>query len=577
MKDWRIVWALAVSMLAPVPAACIRDADLIIHHAKIYTSDKSNLRASALAVKDRLIMKIGTDRVVLALKGPKTRVIDARGKVLVPGLVDNHAHPLFVGAFQKATVDIFELKTKQDVIQNLAAFLQEHPEMPYLIGFSWHYQSPITVSDLDAVSREIPIVIWAYDAEGGSANSLALQLLLEDPGEYRKLGGQYNEQGRPTGQFIYFHQFNPFKSFKPWFVAQRRWEKVMELALAGMDEMLTEALRNGVTTVNDVQIYPELMPLILEFKARGGFEKIRVRGSWNVSESCLDDEQAFIDGLEAWIKAGQEHSDEHLILGNAVKMYMDGGAGTYTAWLSESYADRPGYTSGPLWDVQKFKRVMEIFDRYDLQVQTHACGDAAVHAVIDGYAHVHRPQGPNLRHRIEHAEFFMPGDMQRMAALEIYAAMMPTHFFGDETVKRTLGKKRIPEMMPWKTMAKAGIHVSFGSDRCISNPWSPFAGILVANRRIFYDLLTNPGKHNAISVEDALYYYTYGSAEALCMEDMVGSLAVGKRADMVILTVDGLDDLVSMWTIMRTFFDYDYGVNFVEKTFVDGVAVFERE
>jgi len=389
MKDWRIVWALAVSMLAPVPAACIRDADLIIQHAKIYTSNKSIYSASAPAVKDRLIMKIGTDRVVLALKGTMTRVIDARGKVLVPGFVDNHAHPLFVGTFQKATVDIFELKTKQEVIQNLAAFLQEHTEIPQLIGFSWHYQSPITVSGLDAVSREIPIVIWAYDAEGDSANSLTLQLLLKDPGEYRKLGGQYDEQGRPTGQFIYFHQFNPLKSFKPWFVAQRRWEKVMELALVGMDAKLTEALRNGVTTMKDVQIYPE--------------------------------------------------------------------------------------------------------------------------------------------------------------------------------------------MMPWKTMAEVGIPISFGSDRCISNPWSPFAGILVANRRIFYDLFTNPGKHNAISVEDALYYYTYGSAEALCMEDMVGSLAVGKRADMVILTVDGLDDLVSLWTIMRTFFDYDYGLNFVEKTFVDGVAVFERE
>lgn len=227
---------------------------------------------------------------------------------------------------------------------------------------------------------------------------------------------------------------------------------------------MDEAVSVGVTTMDDMQFYRTFVPWVFRYRDQRVLDKVRVRGSFYVDPHDLADEGALLEGLYWW-KEQEALSDEHLTLGNSVKFYIDGTPGNRTAFLFEPYHNDPSTCGRPDWTADDFDRVVKLVDSLGLQACTHNCGDAGARRVVDSYERARRVNGErDSRHRLEHCELPLPEEQERMARGGMHAAMQPCHFFGDEVVENALGPERLQRFMPWRSLEKAGVTVSFGSD-----------------------------------------------------------------------------------------------------------------
>ncbi|MDD5668352.1 MAG: amidohydrolase family protein, partial [Actinomycetota bacterium] len=323
-----------------------------------------------------------------------------------------------------------------------------------------------------------------------------------------------------------------------------------------------------------VQFYRPFVPYVIKYRESGIFDKVRLRGSLYVDPHDLEDEGRLRDDL-AWWKDTAGESDERLTLGKSVKFYIDGTVGNRTSFFLEPYCDDPSYYGRPDWTQEDFDRVIEIADGMHLQTCTHAIGDAGIRRVIDSCERARGINGEwDSRHRLEHCEFPTPDDRERMARLGMHAAMQPTHSFGDEVVERFLGHERMQGWHPWRSLERAGVPLSFGSDWC-NSPLNPFYGLLLATTRMNYKGKTDWAPEEKIAIENAVRHWTIDSARALKMEDDIGSLEVGKRADFVIWNTSPLK--VNSWWFMLTH-EMDLGKleGFVDLTAVNGEVVYEK-
>ena len=259
-----------------------------------------------------------------------------------------------------------------------------------------------------------------------------------------------------------------------------------------------------------------------------------------------------------------------------VKFYIDGTVGNRTSFFLEPYCDDPGHFGRPDWTGEDFDRVIELVDGMRLQACTHACGDAGIRRVVDSCERARGLHGEwDSRHRLEHCEFPTPSDRERMARMDMQAAMQPAHFFGDEVAERFLGAERMQRFMPWRGLQEAGVRVSFGSDWC-NSPLNPAYGLLLASTRMNYKGKADWDPGEKISPEDAVRHWTIDSAYALKLEDEIGSLEKGKRADFVLWNQSPLK-LASWWFMLTHDIELGKLEDFVDLTVVGGEVVYEKE
>ena len=219
--------------------------------------------------------------------------------------------------------------------------------------------------------------------------------------------------------------------------------------------------------------------------------------------------------------------------------------------------------------------MIALVDGLGLQACTHAIGDAGIRRVIDACENAEKINGRrDSRHRLEHCEFPEASDRERMARLGIYAAMHPTHFYGDETIEKTVGSERLQRFMPWRSLEKAGVNLSFGSDWC-NSPFNPIYGLLVSSLRLNYHHNDDWGPEEGISLEDGIRNWTIGSARALFMDREIGSIEVGKRADLVLFDTD-LTAIDSWWFLFTHNLELGKLDGFVLMTMVDGRMVYQK-
>ena len=554
-----------------------RPADLVIFNADVFTSAADRPWAEAVAVKSGRISYVGDNAGAADFVGTDTRLLNVRGKMLTPGFVDNHCHVLWIGA-------ILSLLPKDRIAhENLDQFKEavrkqarENPDLVYVNGGGWHYRYlPGGRPDraiLDEVCSDRPVISGAYDGQGGWANTAGLNLMRERNSEAFEALGPVRDgtSGEYTGEFRHFHAFNPFDFFTLKEFGPEAEKKMMET----MADTLRDALSVGVTTVNDVQIYSEFVPVLLRFREQGGLQDIRARCSLYIDPGSLKDERRLREKLDWWKKLGKKESDGHFVLGDSLKFYIDGTAGNRTALMLEPYSNDPGSAGEPVWSQEDFNRVIEIIDARGLQACTHNCGDAGARRVINAYQHAQSVNGErDSRHRLDHCELPTPEDRERMARLGIVAAMQPTHFFGEETLESALGPERLKRLMPWRSLEKAGVSVSFGSDWA-AGPINPVYGLLVAANRLNYHGNDDWGSEERIAVEDAIRHWTIDSARALFLEREIGSIEEGKCADMVLFDID-LRDLDSWWFLLTHDVDLGKLDDFVLMTMVDGRIVYQ--
>lgn len=553
-----------------------RPADLAVINARIITCDDNDTRAEAIAVEDERICYVGADEGARDFIGPNTRVINAHGQLLVPGFIDNHCHCLWIGALTAYYVPLYDANSVEDVSRILREHAAAHPEYPFIMGIGWrHDYIPGGVPNkemADEILPDRPLFLMSYDGEAGWVNSVALERMhAKNPTALNRLILDVDEATRePTGVMHGFYAFNPLEYFDEGELGAGLWEAMF----AAMDGTLAEASSYGITTLNDVQLYEPFIPYVGAYRERGGLDRIRVRGSYYVSRRGIE-ENALKKSLLEWKTFGAEHSDSHLRLGDSVKLYVDGVPQNHTAYMTEPYSDAPASTGYFLWTQDEFNHIVAIVDGLGLQCITHACGDAGIKALIDAYEYAREVNGPrDSRHRVDHCTFPRPADYMRMADLGIYAAMQPCHFYGDPGVEGALGPERLSHHMPWRSLEKAGVNVSFGSDWC-AGPMNPVLGFLIAGMRLNYHGNADWGEEEKISAPSILRHYTIDSARALMWEEDIGSLEVGKYGDFAIFSEDLLG-MTSWWFLLTHKIEPGELDDFVVLTAVGGEIVYHR-
>jgi predicted amidohydrolase YtcJ len=504
-------------------------ADLIITNAKIWTVDKMHPTAEAVAVLGDRIVAVGSNADVETLHGPATRVIDAGGKLLLPGFNDAHVH--FVdGGLQLESVQLNDATSTPELVRRIAGQAKKTPKGEWIQGGDWDETKWIpsnlpTKELIDPVTPDNPVFIGRYDGHSALTNSLALHLAGITAQTTDPPGGRIvrDAHGNPTGDLKDAAMDLVFKIIPP---------RSREQRLRAVRQALEYAASLGLTSVQhmdadaaDVAAYAEL--------TQSGELTTRIYAA------------PLIDQVEDQVKIGIRHAfgGPFLRIG-AVKAFADGSLGSRTAYFFDPYSDEPG-NRGLLGDEMQplslMRDRMMKADAAGLQICTHAIGDQAISMVLDLYTDVVRAHhGMDRRFRIEHAQHMTEKDFARFAQLDVIASVQPYHAIDDgRWAEARIGHDRASRTYAFRTFLNHGVHLAFGTDWDVA-PLSPILTIDAAVTRATLDGKNPDGwfPEQKLTVAEAVEAYTVGSAYAEFQEKEKGSITPGKLADMVLLSDD---------------------------------------
>ncbi|UQS25246.1 amidohydrolase [Amycolatopsis thermalba] len=504
-------------------------ADLVVLGGTVLTLDRGGTRASALAASGGRITAIGDDRAIAGLAGPGTTVVDLAGRAVIPGFVESHNHPAFFGMTLAAPVDAGSPPNDSigDVVERVRQAVREFGPGEWIRGF--RYDDTLladdrhpTRADLDPVSPRNPVLLTHVTGHFCVVNSAALRAVGIDARTPDPPGGVIarDERGEPTGLLIETAAFL-VNSAMP---AQGPDHLAEALLLAD-----AEYLRHGVTSVHDTGI--GLIGGAGELAAyrrltRAGRLRTRVHGYLF---------HTLVPGLDEGEPEPPQAGEFPL---TGVKIVADGSIQGRTGCLAEGYACDPGEHGMMLLEPGELARRIAALDAAGWQVAVHGNGDAAIDAIIDGYARLGAPAGTGRRHRIEHCQTVREDQLDRMAAHDVTASFFIKHvyYWGDRHRDVFLGPRRARRISPLASARSRGIHFGLHSDTPVT-PVPPLEGIwcAVTRRTSGGELL---GPEQAVDVDAALRGYTVDAAYLAGEENDKGSLEVGKLADLAVLSAD---------------------------------------
>lgn len=544
----------SVEASAPLP-------DFVLLNARVRTMDPVRPTAEAMGVQENRIVAIGSSAEIRRLRGPDTRVIDAGGRLVLPGFNDAHVHFL-MGGFALSSVDLRDAATPAELARRLGAFAQKLPKGQWIRGGRWDHEqwpgAPLPTKELiDPVTPDHPVFVSRTDGHMVLANSLALRLAGVTKETKDPPGGVIvrDKAGEPTGvlkdaaEDLVAHVMPP-----------RSREEKHAAALAATEH----AAALGVTSVTDVSADDDVA-LYREME-RCGELRTRIYAARSILSWRTLGEEMMREGLPAAERARKDSrtseaerartdsrtSDSRtsgrtsggMVRIGGVKGFADGSLGSSTALFFEPYADAPD-TRGLLFDQMlpegaMLERVLGA-DRAGIQVMIHAIGDEANLRILDIYAEVVTRNGERDRRlRIEHAQHLRPSEIARFGREKVIASMQPYHLADDgRWCEKRIGAARSKGAYAFRSLLKAGAVLAFGSDWYVA-PLNPLEGIKAAVTRQTLD-----GKHpggwipeEKISVDEAVRGYTVGAAYAEFAEAEKGTIAPGKLADLVVLDRD---------------------------------------
>jgi len=522
-------------------------AELIVLNARILTMDPARPRAQAVALGGGRVRALGLDPEVRALAGPGTRILDARGATVLPGLIESHLH-LFMGGMELAHLQLGGVTAIEALAEALRAHAAAHPERPVLVGQGCSYSfggRALTRQDLDAILPDRPVILIAADHHTGWANTVALERAGILRGRALSPGNEIvmGPDGLASGELREFEAKAP--------VLRLAGEERVMAGIATGDEPvpaptpddliadctpmargLAHCARHGLTSLVNMDGNRYTLEVLSELRRQGRLTA-RVRVPFHYRPHRTPADLAIASAMAA------EWNDDWLASG-LVKFFMDGVIDSTTAVRLDDYPGRPGYKGADaLHTPEAFAAACIEADRRGLQMATHAIGDGAVRRVLDGYAAAREANGArDARHRIEHIELIDRADIPRLAALGVIASVQPCHVPGGQDfplheTMAVIGRDRWRDAYLARTLAEAGARLAFATDWPVADV-NPLRCIQTAVTRAAYE----GGRDERVSLHEALAAYTTGGAHAEHTDDRKGMLRPGYLADLVVLDGD---------------------------------------
>jgi len=531
---WTLELAAVGAAALPATRATIAPADTIVTHARVYTVDRTHPWAEAVAVSGGNLVAVGTEQEIAAYRGPATKVIDARGRLVLPGFADTHVHFLS-GSTALTQVPLAGTKSVAEVLERVKKYAGEHPGSGWVLGRGWDYSifGPAALpnrKDLDAVLPDRPALLTAYDGHTTWANSKALEMA----------GITRDTQDPPNGKIVRDANGEATGALKE--AGSRLVRKLIPAPTrddnrAALRRGFAEANRFGVVRVHSCGGDFDSFDLYDELR-RGGDLTVRFYISYFLDPPELTPEE--IEKVEA---ARKQYTGPWLSAG-AVKTMIDGVIESHTAFMLSPYSDDSNLIGKPFWDPVKYKAAIAELDRRKFQIFTHAIGEGGVRLVLDAYRDAATANGArDSRHRIEHIETISAVDIPRFGSQGVVASMQPLHSYPDadtlDVWARNAGPERVTRAWPWRTILADGGRLAYGSDWPVVTI-SPWPGLQTAVTRQTHEGTPAGGwqPNLAITIQQAVEAYTLGAAYAGHFEKTEGSLETGKVADLIIVSQD---------------------------------------
>lgn len=548
---------LLLALLLAGAATTAQAQDLLIRGGKIYTGNEAAPTAEAVLVNDGRIVWVGVERDQPAVP-TSIPTIDLKGAALFPGFTDGHAHLDGIG-WRELTLNLEGSASVAEAMARLAAWAETHPEGP-IVGRGWietHWPEArfLTRQDLDAAAPGRLVLLGRADGHAVVASSAALAAAGITADTVAPSGGEIlkDEAGRPTGLLV-----DAAEALVGGLMPQADPAALREAYRAGFR---VEA-EYGWTGLHFMSAPWRDVPL-MEAMAEAGDAPIRVYNSITP------------DGAAELIAGGPRSVADGRIITRAIKYYADGALGSRGAALFEPYADRPDTTGLMQISEQEIVPLYQAALKGGIQIATHAIGDRGNASVMEWYqqalagvAPSERPNGADVRWRIEHAQILRPADYHWFVDLPIIASMQPSHAIGDlHFAPARLGDARLDGAYAWHSLADLGVIVVGGSDAPVERG-APLIEFYAAVARRDLQGFQGPDwrPNEAVDRQTALKMFTLWPAYASFREDELGTIEVGKRADFTAFSVD-----------LMTAPEADIPKGHAVLTVVDGVVVHRAE
>ena len=522
-----------------------KHADLVILNGNIATLDEENLNPEAIALSNGKIMAVGPEGEIRDLIGEDTKILDAEGLFVMPGLIEGHGHLSGLGT-SLSNLNFLNASSWEEITESIGIRAENLEDGIWIYGSGWHQEkwdsTPVKNlfgypyhNDLSAVSPDNPVLLKHASGHAILVNQAAMKyagVSVETP---NPSGGAIlrDERGDPIGIFEENATALIERAYKEYLAKRTPREELAEW-YKGISLAQKECLAKGITSFQDAG---SGLDMIERYKtmARNGELDLRL---WVMIRDDLD---RLRSAISAFPIVG--YADDFLTV-RAIKAMVDGALGSFGAWLLRPYYDKSGFTGQNTTDISKLRENGNFAIENGLQYCVHAIGDRGNRTVLDIFEQIfnEHPDKQDLRWRIEHAQHLDTADIPRFADLQVIASVQGIHCTSDAPfVEKRLGLFRARHgSYAWRSLLDHGVVIANGTDTPVEDV-NPFASIYasVTRRRVDDGMVFYP--EQKMTRKEALHSYTLGNAYAAFEEKIKGSLEVGKLADVVVLSKDLLN------------------------------------
>jgi predicted amidohydrolase YtcJ len=546
-----LIFSISIIIMAALSSCSPKEkADLVIINGKVFTVDEANPIVQAVAIMGENIIAVGTTYEISALiEKNSTKIIDAGGRLVIPGFNDAHVHfgpldPDYIELRYTTEPSVITEKVKAQVAKSKPGELIKggHWEHEMFIGKQWPPKELI-----DKVSPDNPVILSRADGHSVLVNTYILKASGITKNTPDPFGGVIQRDpvtGEPTG-ILKENAENLIKTGEV--KTERTSEEENSRLRQGYLLALKEARELGVTSVQ--------VPGSADFNA---YEKLQKGGQLtsriDIGKSLTGDTLL----LKKYLELEKQYPREgNWIRFGYLKAFIDGTIGSGTALMFEPFSDNPKSSGLSMMPYEEFEKMVVTADKLGFQIGVHAIGDKGNNWTLNAFEKAQKINGKrDSRHRDEHAQTLQQSDIPRFAKLGVIASMQPIHCISDKKFcEKRIGAERSKGAYAWKSLADAGATLAFGTDYQVE-PLNPMEGLYAAVTR--KDRLGEEGEgwhpEQKIKMEEAIKYYTLGSAYSQFMENRKGMIKPGFLADIVVTDRDLLT--IPENEIMKTKVDY---------------------